>query len=237
MTNYAESETRPLGQEVVIFYRETYAVRLFSTVAAAKRHFPSAFVAKKQCVFLDSDALYKSFTVTQLKAHLRELTTRRVHPLYDARDKAVDCPEHDPASQRDVARALWDVLQSVGDRVLKEPGAAKSRQKDLYKFDLAAMSSPEGLEAASKLPKQAKQVIAEIRTLAISELTEKQADELMRQMVARGALKTKQDPLRIFQFYAPAMHDLGFVEYPGRRSKSGDDEDEDEDEVERAEAA
>ncbi len=224
--NYGPRDVRPSGSLCVLFYKETYTVRLYSK----EQDVYDWACATKACyakeVFTCANDLAKIFSVSQLNQHLRELTTRRARPLYDARDRACRCPENDPHNPHSVAAALWTVLQTVGDPCTRAPGYSAVPDEDRWRFDLDKINSPEGQAAIALMPKQARQLLKEAVMQGWKAVDEDRLRKDLTHMVMAGRLRTRQDPYKILSYYSGPMHEGGFVQYPGRRDQKPRDNDE-----------
>lgn len=220
---YAEHETRPEGQLAVLFFRQTYGVRLFETEGRLYERAASDRKSLRREVFLEAADLPKVMSLPVMLIHLEALTTAPARVTHDARDRWVARPDLDPRSPPSVARALWEVLQAVGDKVLKKPQASRSR-KNVFQVDLQFATSPEGAEALAKMPRQARVLSSMVVSLNKSSVDEDEMRGMVEHLHKVGTLKTKSDPWTIFRFYAPQFYDMGLMRYQGRRVEETDED-------------
>ena len=132
-----------------------------------------------------------------------------------------DIPEDLRFNRNEMSERLWTLIQEVSDRISKIK-IANEMDDDLYAIRLDLMTTELGREVIGAYNKQKRIVAEALMELGKSKLTELEISEMMRGLVIYGKLKTKQDPMRIFRYYAPELGDDGFLHYPGKRHKRDD---------------
>lgn len=223
VTAYSEHETRPDGDLAVVFFSRTYAVRLFETAGNVRSFYPGDPEAMRREVFLEPADLLRVFTPGRLAQLVDRLTRDYPARLHDARDRAAKRPDFDPQVPVSVARALWQVLQQVGDRVSGSAGKSKSKREG-FRFDLSRLQGPGGDALMADFTRQARAILEEVRTNGKAAMSKDEVEKLVLNMAVRGRLKTKQDPCLVFYYYCPQFADAGLLEYPGRRKRGEDDD-------------
>lgn len=131
-------------------------------------------------------------------------------------------PEDLRFARNEIAERLWALIQEVADRVSGINILHENDDEDLYIIRLDLMTSPVGQDIISTYTGQKAIVAKGLLDLEKSKATEIELTEMMRALVTYGKLKTKQDPMRIFRYYAPELGDDGFLYYPGKRHKRDD---------------
>lgn len=189
---------RPPGNRVLVFFSRALSAQLFDTLEGPGRWY--SWSIYKNSVYLEPADLSLEFEVPKLRQMLNALDV-----------------DHEHADGRlELAELLWHKLQAIGQHVTRfaPQQANHSAQSDKYRWDLTKLKL-EWTEV--KLPKQARNIIAEVIDAEVSAYTVKEMDDFCRHINARGKLKTKQDPFRIFRYYAPVYYDHGWLQYPTRK--------------------
>lgn len=126
------------------------------------------------------------------------------------------------SSRIDAANWLWLLLQQVCDRCEQFNSVNEVDDDEQFTIRLDRMTQPDNLELISKFNKQKRLICEQLIALGRSRAVETELKDFMHQIVREGILKTKQDPWRIFSYYAPELGDCGFLYYPGKRHKLDD---------------
>lgn len=131
-------------------------------------------------------------------------------------------PEELLSSRIDAANWLWLLLQQVCDRCEQFSSVNEVDDDELFTIRLDRMTQPDCLEQIAKFNKQKRQICEQLIQFGKSRAVETELKDMMHQAVREGVIKTKQDPWRIFSYYAPELGDCGFLYYPGKRHKLDD---------------
>lgn len=132
-----------------------------------------------------------------------------------------DLPDDLRFNRSEMSERLWALIQEVADRV-RSISLINELDEDLFVIRLDRMTNEEGLATIGAYNRQ-KQIVANgLIEFGKSKATELELTEMMRDLVTRGILKTKQEPMRIFKYYAPELGDDGFLFYPTKRHKRED---------------
>lgn len=214
----------PLNEWIVIFYPQTGATRLCPTLDFAHKHLKTIVTTN----------LYRNpndFRVKHDHAFLeqcwRTVHARHTDYLPKTATGRIDNHEYDPPDMgtEEFARRLWQLLQDVGER-LSEPETGGSKNdvtatKENYEFRLGDMGSLISNEAAFKdtYNNQARTVFQALWDKNEQFLDEDEIKKLIYTLVANRALKTRQKPWVIFQYYRPQFIKDGFVIRGKRRAK------------------
>jgi hypothetical protein len=109
--------------------------------------------------------------------------------------------------------AFWDLANECGDKVsrhnVSNEQGRKGKRPMGFRIDLVRAN--EVLAASPKLPKQA---VAIVRFLTEQEFDYYTRDEMIRlcnSVPFLQAIKTRQDPYRIWRYYSPTLHKLGVL--------------------------
>jgi len=141
---------------------------------------------------------------------------------------AIEPPHFEPmpddlmGSRIDAANWLWLLLQQVADRIEQTTSINEVADDDQFTIRLDRMTLPENMEIIAKFNKQKRQICEELIKFGRTRAVETELKDMMHQAVREGIIKTKQDPWRIFSYYAPELGDIGFLYYPGKRHKLED---------------
>lgn len=125
-------------------------------------------------------------------------------------------------SRIDAANWLWMLLQQVCDRCEQFNSVNEVDDDEQFTIRLDRMTQPENMELIAKFNKQKRIICEQLIALGRSRAVETELKDFMHNVVREGILKTKQDPWRIFSYYAPELGDCGFLYYPGKRHKLDD---------------
>ena len=214
----------PLNEWIIIFYPQTGATRLCPTLDFAHNHLKTVVTTN----------LYKSpndFRVKHDHAFLEKCwrTAHERHSDYLPKSATgrIDDHEYDPpdCGTEEFARRLWQLLQDVGERLsVPSTGGSKNDStatKENYEFRLGDMTALISDEDAfkDKYNNQARTVFEALWHKNEQFLDEDQIKKLIYTLVANRALKTKQKPWVIFQYYRPQFIKDGFVIRGKRRAK------------------
>jgi hypothetical protein len=215
------SDELPLKEWVVIFYPQTGATRLCPSLDFARNTVtsrptflanvyksPNDFRVRHDHVFLENcwRMAYKTAAWMLPRTAIGELENYDVTP-----------PDADTET---FVKLLWDFLQDVGDR-LSTPRINTDKTKEHYEIKLQAMYRliEDDKEFKNKYNKQARTVFEALYSNGQEFLDETQIKKLIYELVASRALKTKQKPWVIFQYYRPQFIKDGYI-IRGRQSKS-----------------
>lgn len=198
-----------------------FTARLFPTLDRARMHYGNAC----KNLFENYEDLAKKFTGPELMAafhHFNGKPSANTSLLKGVWEPA-EPPHEDVRFHREGAAAkLFALVQNVGDRVSGINLINEMEDEELYVIRLDRMTTDDGLALISTYPGQKKIVATGLVDFGKSKATEIELTEMMRDLVTSGRLKTKQDPMRIFRYYAPELGDDGFVFYPSKRHKRED---------------
>jgi len=225
-------EERPSGQWVVVLFpqnkiKDYSDVRLFPTMDAATNRYAKAtrtqhiYSSPGEMVHRHGGPVLHKFLVDLVEQYDRPAERYKTCEIGDG--ELIANTEIHSSKRTEVADELWRVCQLIGDKTL---GIVSSGDDDdKFKIRIDRMTTPEGREIWSKFPKQARQIIEALITNAKSIMTESELQKLVAKLVADRVMKTKQDPWRIFAYYAPMFGDHALLYYPGKRHKLEDHED------------
>lgn len=224
MSKYESYEERDERDWVVFYCRATspmnFSVRLFPTLDRARMYYGNT--CKNLCESPE-DLAYK-FGGTEMLEAFRELRTRKAaNSSLLKGSEGPHCEDVDDDyefNRGKIAQALWDLIQDVADRVHGINLINEMEDEEMFVIRLDRMASAAGLEVIGGYSGQKKIVAMGLVDFGKSKATEIELTEMMRGLVSSGKLKTKQDPMRIFRYYAPELGDDGFLFYPGKRHKS-----------------
>ncbi len=133
-----------------------------------------------------------------------------------------DVPDDLRYARGEIAERLWVLIQEVGDRVRTISAINEMDDEDMFIIRLDLMTNDLGQDTLATYTGQKRIVAQGLVDFGKSKATEIELTEMMRDLVTYGKLKTKQDPMRIFRYYAPEFGDDGFLYYPGKRHKRED---------------
>lgn len=117
---------------------------------------------------------------------------------------------------------LWQLLQLTQDRPIGVNSVNEMDDEEMFTIRLDRMNTDNGLTIIASFNKQKRQICEKLIELGQSKAMEHELKAMMAQAVQSGFIKTKQDPWRIFSYYAPELGNEGFVYYPGKRHKLED---------------
>jgi len=203
----------PLREWGVIFYPTTGAARLCPTLDFARRTLTSDS-SFKQHVYKSANDFRIKFDHAMLESCWRKahetarwrLPKTAIGNLDEYKPVAPDC------TTLELAELLWEMLQDVGDR-LTAPRMETTKTKENYEFklgDIHALISDEE-KFKEKYNKQARTVLSAIYENRQQFMNEEQIKKLIYELVASRALKTKQKPWVIFQYYRPEFIKDGYI--------------------------
>jgi hypothetical protein len=224
------TESLPVKEWIVIFYPQTGAARLCPSVdfaqnivsskSAFAQHVyrsPNDFRVRHDHVKLETcwKLLHKSASWQLPKTAIGKLED------YD--------PEPPDCGTEEFAKRFWEFVQDVGDRLSTPRMAVMGNPKENYQLRVVEMTKLSGDEEAfkNKYNKQARTVFRALLDTGKEFLTEEEIKKAIYRLVAERALKTKQEPWVIFQYYRPQFIKDGYV-VRGRKPKTSRKEQEDE---------
>ena len=125
-------------------------------------------------------------------------------------DFSIDPPD---LSTEEFAKALWNLLQAIGDRLMKPTMAASTKTKENYELKFKEMNELISDEETfkNKYNKQARTVFLALFNHGKQFLLEEEIKGIIYRLVADRQLKTKQKPWTIFQYYRPQFLADGYM--------------------------
>jgi hypothetical protein len=129
-----------------------------------------------------------------------------------------------PKSLTEMADDIWRMIQEKADRVTRvKPGAGDPEHQNVYVIRIDRLK--EKAEDVAALPRQCRIIAQQLLEAGKGAYTVDEMTQFMRNLVIHKKLKTKQDAMLVFQYYAPKLGDLNLVYYEGKRHKQEDFED------------
>jgi hypothetical protein len=222
---YADYEERPERQFVAYFTMayppQVCSVRLFATMDRAKIAYGER--CRNICKgpsdlarLYDGEKLLQAYNTLRMRLSARTSLKGAAEGPH-----CEELPEDLRFNRNEMSERVWTLIQEVGDRV-RSINLLNELDEDLYVIRLDLMTTEIGMEMIKAYNNQKRIVANGLIELGKSKVTELELTEMMRALVTYGKLKTKQDPMRIFRYYAPELGDDGFVYYPGKRHKRED---------------
>jgi hypothetical protein len=230
VAEYYPYEERPDGDWVLSFHPEPFktsghlSVRLFPSYDKAENYY--GVKGAKRC-YLSASDFAKKFGGESMLTWFRHLngaeaatSSVRAESKCEPLD---DLPDDSIYNRGLVALRLWEVCQAVGDRVR---GANTNYELDeqLFVVRIDRLATEEGQVLVQSYTKQKRIICEGLLALNKAKCEELELQAMMRLLVTSDKLKTKQDPWRIFRYYAPELGDDGFLYYPTKRHKREDHE-------------
>ena len=217
---------------VVIFPKNKekglYSVRLFKTVDLAVAHYGKP--ARTQYIYASAGELANRLSPQKLKEYLVDITAQfsdesaqyRASEIKQSRRLTI---EEDTSAylvnnggREALAKGLWAICHLVGDQVHGLPDSKENEDK--FKINLDRLQSAEGRAVWEKFNKQSRTFCQGLIDHSELVLEESEVHQLVKNLVKEGKLKTKQDPVLVWKYYAPLLADSGFIIYPGKRHQS-----------------
>lgn len=206
---YGQHELRPDGDWVVQFWPNCVPPRLHPSLEAAldfwgnKTRYRSVFEEPKFIVAqFGPQIVYDQFNELCSQANLSPL------PLSALEDRLY------------LGEQFWTLCQAIGDKIRKPNRPVED--DSLFTIRRDRIESEDGVVLRESFVKQKRTLVEGLLTLKKEKVTEDELRLLMGDLVKMGKLKTKQDPWRIFKYYAPELGDIGMLYYPGKRHKLQD---------------
>lgn len=226
MSRYDDFEQRDEGDWALFFCKaaapQLWTARLFPTTERAQ----SYYGGNSKCIFDGPADLAKKFGGNDLISAIntfRERLSCRTSVKGAAEGPHCDEAGEDLALRRgDAAIQLWHLLQQVADRVQGINSVNEMDDEEMFVIRLDRMTTEGGQVLIQSFNKQKRQVAEQLVKLGKTKAYEHELKEMMGQAVRSGEIKTKQDPWRIFSYYAPELGDEGFIYYPSKRHKQQD---------------
>lgn len=214
----------PLNEWIVIFYPQTGATRLCPTMDFAKNYIKTSTLTN----------VYRSPNEFRVK-HDHKFLERCWEVAYQRHSDQLPktatgtLDDYDPTppdvGTEEFVKLLWDMLQSVGERLVK-PGTGQAKPdstatKENYELRLGEMNDLVGDEEAfkNKYNKQARTVFLALLSHGKQFIEQDEIKKLIYLLVADRQLKTKQKPWVIFQYYRPQFIKDGYIIRGKRRAK------------------
>lgn len=109
-------------------------------------------------------------------------------------------------------KLLWEFLQDVGDR-LHTPRMESTKTKENYELKLGDMNdlASDKEKFKEQYNNQARIVFTALLENGKQFLNEEEIKKIILTLVAKRALKTRQEPWVIFQYYRPQFIKDGFI--------------------------
>lgn len=133
-----------------------------------------------------------------------------------------DMPDQFRFERGNAALWLWQLLQLTQDRASGINSVNEMDDEEMFTIRLDRMTSENGQVIIAGFNKQKRQICEKLIEFGKSRALEHELKAMMAQACQSGYIKTKQDPWRIFSYYAPELGNEGFVYYPGKRHKLED---------------
>jgi hypothetical protein len=203
----------PINEWVVIFYPQTGATRLCPTLDFAKNVLTSraSFASNVYKSPKDFRTRYDhAFLENCWRAAYRHASWVLPKTATGTLDKYEATPPD--TDTETFCNLLWEFLQDVGDR-LTQPRINTDKSKEHYEIKLEAMYQLIDAEKdfKNKYNNQARTVFEALYHNGQQFLDETQIKKLIFELVADRALKTKQKPWVIFQYYRPQFIKDGYI--------------------------
>ncbi len=229
-------EQRPDGQWVVALFpqskiKDYSGIHLFPSMDAAMARYAKS--TRTQNIYSSPGEMVARHSGPTLLKYAKNIAAEFGQPDYEWLPKtsrafktkeAIEFDNSISEKEREkLAAELWRLCQLVGDQV-RGISSYSQDDEDKYKIRIDRLDSLEGREIWEKFPKQCRQIVEGLIKLGKSIAEESELQKMVTQLVADRIMKTKQDPWRIFAYYAPMLGDNGFLYYPGKRHKLDDHE-------------
>ncbi|HEX9430812.1 MAG TPA: hypothetical protein VF944_10585 [Candidatus Bathyarchaeia archaeon] len=214
----------PLNEWVVIFYPQTGATRLCPSLAFARNYSKSVAMTN----------VYKSpndFRVRHDHSFLERCwrITYDRHADYTPKSATGSVEDYESVAPdvgtEELTKLFWQFLQDIGERLsVPQNGGMQNDSvatKENYELNLGEMQKLTEDEEAFKnmYNNQARTVFTALFNGGKKFLDEDEIKKLIYTLVANRALKTKQKPWVIFQYYRPQFIKDGFIVRGKRRPK------------------
>lgn len=212
---------------VIVFFKETLVVRVYPSLERAILRYNSRHDRKK-IIFADQEEMSRQLGAEEVRYYHKAIADK----TFSDRPGCLTPPEG--LTREDglfdfmnggkpfITERLWNLMIAVGDQV-KELQAQGGFQDDtLFTIRLDRMRTEDGLTRVGAYNRQKKQICEALIELNLERPSEEELTAMMNKLVSNGVMKTKQDPWRIFRYYAPELGDDGFVYYPKKRHKLED---------------
>ena len=206
-----------------------YSVRLFKTVDHAGAHYGKS--SRTRLLYVSAGEMEHRLTPAKLQEYLRDITvqfsdeTEQYRSSAIRKDRALTLVEDSSdelvrlGNREALAKGLWTICHLIGDQVFGLPDSPENEDK--FKICLDKLTENDGAIWA-KLAKQAKVLCQALIDLNEPVATEEELHQMVKHLVKSAKLKTKQDPVLIWKYYASYLGDLGLIYYPSKRHKRED---------------
>lgn len=215
------SDQLPINEWIVVFYPQTGATRLCPSIDFARNHLGAksflvhAYKSPNDFRVRHDHAKLEDCWKLVYSHHAWKFPKTAVGSLDDFSPEPPDC------STEEFARLLWDFVQAVGDRLTKPKMQVMGKPKEHYELKLGLMrEAVENGTLKEIYNKQARTVFLALLETGKEFLNEEEIKKLIYGLVAARALKTKQEPWVIFQYYRPQFINDGYVVRGGKPRKS-----------------
>lgn len=175
--------------------------------------------ARGRVLFASAEELAKRWRPALLRDYIKDLLAEPIlynTSLAKTKGELFIEPQEWPTDGKDLAYLLWEVIMVYGDRVQGVPDSPE--QDDRYTIFIDKLKANAELKPKWNMKqKQARQLLQMLLLNGHGAVREPELQAMVKNLVKTGVLKTKQDPWRVFMFYAPQFMDHGYITYPGRR--------------------
>lgn len=199
---YQPFEYRPKGRWIVVFFKETMTARIFPTLENVADLY-------SWCIYMHDVYISPEHMAAKIPTPVIKRAIEHYNGTFNEPDTPIE-----------LARKLWALLQEHADPVVEKLKKSKSNamEDDKYHVRVDLLLDPNYKEQIDGLVKQARMIAQELGKAQKTTYTVPEMTTFMRDMHAKKILKTKQDPFRIFRYYAPIFSDMGLVTYRGRKN-------------------
>jgi hypothetical protein len=224
------TEDIPLVEDewIVVFYPRTSALRLYPTLEAARQQLArTTFATAVYKSPLDFQKRFDHHTLERFWRELYNIATWR-WPKYAKGPKLEEVDAIPPNLGTEAfTHELWKFMQRIGDRVIKL-SVCQTRSKDHYEINFNKIKSLMADEEKFKdsYPKQCRIIIERLSRYESPYQLEEELQLMMKNLVAFGHLKTKQDSWLIFQYYRKQLMDDGLISRGGETKEAVIEEEE-----------
>lgn len=212
---------------VIIFFKETLVVRIYPNLERAMHRYCSKH-DRKLVIFADQDELSRHLSAEEVRYYHKAISDK----TYSERPGCLTPPEglsrddemfdYMSGGKPYITERLWALMIAVGDQVKELQAQAGFQDDTLFTVRLDRMRTDDGMTRVGAYNRQKKQICEALIELNLERPSEEELTMMMVKLVKDGRLKTKQDPWRIFRYYAPELGDDGYLYYPQKRHKLED---------------
>lgn len=215
------SDQLPVDEWIVLFYPQTGAARLCPSIdfaknsVGAKSFLSNGYKSPADFRFKHDHAKLENCWRLVHEHHSWSMPKTAIGKLEDFSPDPPDC------GTEEFCNRLWEFIQAVGDRLTKPRIQVMGKPKEHYELKLALMKDAvENGTVQEIYNKQARTLFLALLDTGKEFLNEEEIKKLIYGLVAARALKTKQEPWVIFQYYRPQFINDGYVVRGGKPRKS-----------------